>query len=82
MFLLQTGAHPAQQVVRLFPWVKTARALPHPSNAEVKNSGTIPPLPIHLHSVMLNYSEPSDNISFVTIPASPSSLSNFSQLRT
>jgi hypothetical protein len=43
----------------LAPWVKSqAREAhhSHPSSAEVKNGGATPPLLIHLHSVVLNYS--------------------------
>jgi hypothetical protein len=37
---------------------------PSPSSAQVKNGGAIPPLPIRLHGLVLNYLKYRDNFTF------------------
>jgi hypothetical protein len=44
-------------IMTLFPWVKRQGPEPHhspPTSAEVKNSGTMLPLSIYLHGVVLD----------------------------
>jgi hypothetical protein len=59
-FKIVSGAHPVSNPMgtwALSPGVKWPRnETDHspPSSAEVKNDGAIPPIPIHLHGMVLN----------------------------
>jgi hypothetical protein len=39
----------------------------YPPNAEVRNGGAVPPLPMHLHSMVLNYLKKGTTIPFNVI---------------